>query len=105
MRAAGTKWITDGTPIERQAFVTTPYADRPGFGTFNFAPDPFQALLGARRTGGMNVLADASLVAPFLRERLDPEGHVDPDSAQALAASVAALAEAGRARAAAAKVH
>jgi predicted amidohydrolase YtcJ len=29
VRAAGTKWITDGTPVERLAFVNTPYADRP----------------------------------------------------------------------------
>lgn len=30
VRAAGVKWVTDGTPIERLAFVNTPYADRPG---------------------------------------------------------------------------
>ena len=29
IRAAGVKWITDGTPVERLAFVNTPYADRP----------------------------------------------------------------------------
>lgn len=29
VRAAGVKWITDGTPVERLAFVTLPYADRP----------------------------------------------------------------------------
>lgn len=29
VRAAGVKWITDGTPVERLAFVGTPYADRP----------------------------------------------------------------------------
>ena len=29
VRAAGVKWIADGTPVERLAFVTTPYADRP----------------------------------------------------------------------------
>jgi predicted amidohydrolase YtcJ len=30
VRASGVKWIADGTPVERLAFVTTPYADRPG---------------------------------------------------------------------------
>jgi predicted amidohydrolase YtcJ len=30
VRAAGVKWITDGTPVERLAFVGVPYADRPG---------------------------------------------------------------------------
>jgi len=30
VRAAGVKWIADGTPVERLAFVNTPYADRPG---------------------------------------------------------------------------
>lgn len=29
VRGAGVKWITDGTPVERQSFVNTPYADRP----------------------------------------------------------------------------
>ena len=29
VRAAGVKWIADGTPVERLAFVNTPYADRP----------------------------------------------------------------------------
>jgi predicted amidohydrolase YtcJ len=29
VRGAGIKWITDGTPVERLAFVGTPYADRP----------------------------------------------------------------------------
>lgn len=29
VRPAGVKWITDGTPVERLAFVTTLYADRP----------------------------------------------------------------------------
>jgi predicted amidohydrolase YtcJ len=28
--AAGVKWVTDGTPVERLAYVNTPYADRPG---------------------------------------------------------------------------
>ncbi len=31
LTASGVKWITDGTPLERLAFVETPYADRPGW--------------------------------------------------------------------------
>jgi predicted amidohydrolase YtcJ len=43
VRAAGVKWITDGTPVERLAFVNTPYADRPDqVGAPNL---PFAALL------------------------------------------------------------
>ncbi|HLJ50351.1 MAG TPA: amidohydrolase family protein [Bryobacteraceae bacterium] len=52
VRAAGTKWITDGTPIERRAFVGTAYADRPGqFGAFNFTNGQFIARLLAQRIG------------------------------------------------------
>jgi predicted amidohydrolase YtcJ len=52
LRAAGVKWITDGTPIERRAFVMTPYADSPdSVGEFNFPPAPFLALTASQRTG------------------------------------------------------
>ncbi|WP_394829478.1 amidohydrolase [Pendulispora albinea] len=34
----GLKWITDGTPLERNAFLREPYADAPDFfGIFNFS--------------------------------------------------------------------
>ena len=47
VRASGVKWITDGTPVERLAFVNTPYADRPDQVG---APDlPFDALLDQLR--------------------------------------------------------
>jgi hypothetical protein len=46
VRSSGIKWVTDGTPIERLAFVETPYADEPGWvGAFNFPAAPFQAML------------------------------------------------------------
>jgi predicted amidohydrolase YtcJ len=55
LRFTGIKWITDGTPIERRAFLEEEYADLPGwFGVFNF-PDPgleqilFRAHAGAPR--------------------------------------------------------
>jgi hypothetical protein len=31
LSVSGVKWVTDGTPVERLAFVETPYADRPGW--------------------------------------------------------------------------
>ena len=31
LTVSGVKWVTDGTPVERLAFVETPYADRPGW--------------------------------------------------------------------------
>jgi hypothetical protein len=47
VRASGVKWITDGTPVERLAFVETPYADRPGWVG---APDLPSAALRAQMT-------------------------------------------------------
>jgi hypothetical protein len=50
--ASGVKWITDGTPVERLAFVETPYADRPGeYGTCNVAPEPLRDILLDHRSG------------------------------------------------------
>ena len=31
LTVSGVKWVTDGTPVERLAFVETPYADRPNW--------------------------------------------------------------------------
>jgi predicted amidohydrolase YtcJ len=55
IKASGTKWISDGTPIERLSFLNEPYADAPGhFGTFNLGGNPlekilFRGLLGVPR--------------------------------------------------------
>jgi predicted amidohydrolase YtcJ len=45
--ASGIKWIGDGTPIERLAFVTEPYADVPTttHGRFNFPVNAFRTML------------------------------------------------------------
>ena len=44
--ASGVKWIGDGTPIERLAFMFDPYADLPTTnGRFNFPADDFRAML------------------------------------------------------------
>src|SRR3954447_14984259 len=44
--------MTDGTPIERLAFIGTASAYRPGtFGASDIAPAPLRAILDERRTG------------------------------------------------------
>ncbi|HEX2225159.1 MAG TPA: amidohydrolase family protein, partial [Thermoanaerobaculia bacterium] len=44
--ASGIKWIGDGTPVERLAFVSEPYADRPDTqGHFNFDAADFSGLV------------------------------------------------------------
>lgn len=46
VRASGIKWIGDGTPIERLALLSEPYADRPETsGRFNFPLADFSAML------------------------------------------------------------
>ena len=43
---SGIKWIADGTPIERLAFMSEPYQDRPDTrGRFNFPADAFTHLV------------------------------------------------------------
>lgn len=50
--AGGIKWISDGTPVERLAFVSEPYLDRPDtFGRFNFGAADFSAIVERSRHG------------------------------------------------------
>ena len=43
---SGTKWVLDGTPIERLAVHRAPYSDRPGwYGRLNFPPDTLRAMV------------------------------------------------------------
>jgi len=52
VRGAGVKWITDGTPVERLSFVTTPYADRPDqVGAPDLPEDALRGQLRAHRRG------------------------------------------------------
>ncbi|MDB5213988.1 MAG: Exoenzyme regulatory protein AepA precursor [Myxococcaceae bacterium] len=52
LRAMGVKWVTDGTPVERNAFLGIPYADLPGWkGEFNFAAVPLHDMLEQARKG------------------------------------------------------
>lgn len=44
--SSGVKWITDGTPVERRAFVNEPYADSPGHhGHVNFDDETLESFL------------------------------------------------------------
>lgn len=46
VRASGIKWIGDGTPVERLAFLSQPYADRPDTsGQLNFPAAEFNSIL------------------------------------------------------------
>lgn len=46
VKPSGVKWIGDGTPIERLAFLSEPYADRPDTsGRFNFPLDDFSTMV------------------------------------------------------------
>ncbi len=53
LTVSGTKWILDGTPVERGAAMRRPYADEPSTtGRLNFAPETLREMLreiGARR--------------------------------------------------------
>lgn len=50
--ASGIKWIGDGTPLERLAFMTEPYADLPATnGRFNFPAADFRSMLERGLTG------------------------------------------------------
>jgi predicted amidohydrolase YtcJ len=73
----GTKWILDGTPVERLAMLRLPYADRPGWrGRLDFPPDTVRAML-----------------AEILAARDQPILHAVGDSSIGLAlATMAALA-------------
>jgi predicted amidohydrolase YtcJ len=43
---SGTKWILDGTPLERLAALREPYSDSPGWhGRVDFPPDTIRAML------------------------------------------------------------
>ncbi len=73
LTAGGIKWISDGTPVERLAFVSEPYADRPDtFGRFNFADADFSAIVARSLQGPkkkdqllVHAVGDAAIGALF----------------------------------------
>lgn len=63
---SGTKWILDGTPVERLAYLREPYADRPGWrGRLNFEPKDVDAVaaraLAAREPLLFHAVGDAAI--------------------------------------------
>jgi predicted amidohydrolase YtcJ len=49
---SGIKWVTDGTPIERNAYLREPYADDPEWrGTFNLPEPALKKILNRARKG------------------------------------------------------
>ena len=67
VRAAGIKWVLDATPIERDAHMSAPYADRPGWsGRSNYTDDQLHALLAGilahpGQQAALHVVGDAEL--------------------------------------------
>ena len=56
VRVSGMKWILDGTPLERLAFMRAPYADAPlTRGRLNQPPEVLQALLARTARAGASV--------------------------------------------------
>lgn len=60
VRVNGTKWIIDGTPVERLAFMREPYRDRPGWtGRLNFSEADLRRMLKESAGTGEQVLLHA----------------------------------------------
>jgi predicted amidohydrolase YtcJ len=76
---AATKWILDGTGIERLSLLRAPYADRPAWsGEINFPPDTLRALLREALAGGeqpvLHVIGDGTIaVVLSAMEALAPD--------------------------------
>jgi predicted amidohydrolase YtcJ len=67
---SGAKWVLDATPIERDALMRAPYADRPGWhGRLDFPPDTVRAILAEALTGReqlmLHVAGDSTLRVAF----------------------------------------
>jgi len=79
-RVAATKWILDGTGIERLALLRAPYADRPTWaGAMNFPPDTLRALLVEALAAGeqpiLHAIGDGAIALV-----LSTMEHLAPDS-------------------------
>jgi len=77
---SGTKWVLDGTPVERLMWLNEPYADRPDSrGRMNFPPDTlapaFARALAAHEPLLLHAVGDATIDAIF--DALDATGGPD----------------------------
>jgi hypothetical protein len=62
---AATKWMLDGTGIERLSLLRTSCADRPGWaGALNFPPDTLQMLLREALAAGEQPVLQPSGTVP-----------------------------------------
>lgn len=60
VRVSGIKWILDGTPVERLAYMREPYRDRPGWhGRLNFTESEIRRMLEESADSGEQVLLHA----------------------------------------------
>lgn len=81
VRVLGTKWMLDGTPVERGGALRQPYADRPDWhGRVNFTDDELHAILQSARDRdeqtALHIVGDATLEQVLdLMEELAP-AHV-----------------------------
>ena len=71
---SGAKWVLDGTPIERNALMRQPYADRPGwYGRLDFPPDTIRSILSealsSREQLMLHIAGDSTLrlVLPMMQ--------------------------------------
>src|SRR5690606_13454964 len=65
-RVVGTKWMLDGTPVDRLAVLRAPYADRPDWtGRLNLSPAEVRAMLQAALESdgqtALHVVGDSTL--------------------------------------------
>lgn len=72
VRIAGIKWVLDATPIERDAYLAAPYADRPGWrGRANYRTSELDAILRATlahdRQAAFHVAGDGQLAELMAR--------------------------------------
>lgn len=60
VRVSGIKWIVDGTPVERLAYMREPYRDKPGWrGRLNFSETEIGRMLKESAESGEQVLIHA----------------------------------------------
>jgi predicted amidohydrolase YtcJ len=74
---SGTKWMLDGTPLERGAAVRSSYRDRPGWnGTLNFPESEVRAMIGESLRNGDPLLfhVSADRTAEVVLRALETEG-------------------------------